>query len=45
MVSRRLFTGALYAQHINVFADSMRAAAQETGATIYIGAFLATEYV
>ena len=35
-------TGALYAQHINVFADSMRAAAQETGATIYIGAFLAT---
>jgi len=35
-------TGALYAQQLNVFADSMRAAAQETGATIYIGAFLAT---
>jgi hypothetical protein len=34
-------TGALYAQQLNVFADSMRAAAQETGATIYIGAFLA----
>jgi len=33
-------TGALYGQHWNVFADSMRAAAQETGATIYIGAVL-----
>src|SRR3984957_18538299 len=33
-------TGALYAQHVNVFADSMRAAAQQTGATIYIGATL-----
>ena len=33
-------TGALYGQHVNVFADSMRAAAQETGATIYIGATL-----
>jgi len=35
-----LVTGALYGQHVNVFADSMRAAAQETGATIYIGATL-----
>jgi len=33
-------TGALYAQHVNVFADSMRAAATQTGATIYIGATL-----
>jgi hypothetical protein len=33
-------TGALYAQHVNVFADSMRAAALQTGATIYIGATL-----
>ena len=33
-------TGALYGQHVNVFADSMRAAAQQTGATIYIGATL-----
>ncbi|HXD76152.1 MAG TPA: hypothetical protein VN616_00020 [Puia sp.] len=33
-------TGALYGQHWNVFADSMRAAAQEVGATIYIGAIL-----
>jgi hypothetical protein len=35
-----IVTGALYGQHVNVFADSMRAAAQETGATIYIGATL-----
>ena len=33
-------TGALYGKHVNVFADSMRAAAQQTGATIYIGATL-----
>jgi hypothetical protein len=33
-------TGALYGQHWNVFADSMRAAAQQIGATIYIGAIL-----
>ncbi len=33
-------TGALYGQHLKVFADSMRAAAQQTGATIYIGATL-----
>ena len=35
-----IVTGALYGQHVNVFADSMRAAAQQTGATIYIGATL-----
>ncbi|HTR29781.1 MAG TPA: hypothetical protein VMH27_10960 [Puia sp.] len=33
-------TGALYGRQWNVFADSMRAAAKETGATIYIGAVL-----
>lgn len=33
-------TGALYGKHVKVFADSMRAAAKETGATIYIGATL-----
>lgn len=33
-----LVTGALYAQHFKVFADSMRKAASEVGATIYIGA-------
>lgn len=33
-------TGALYGTHFNVFADSMRAAAQSIGATIYIGAIL-----
>ncbi len=31
-------TGALYAQHFKVFADSMRKAATEVGSTIYIGA-------
>ncbi|HSC52278.1 MAG TPA: hypothetical protein VLC98_01555 [Phnomibacter sp.] len=30
-------TGQLYGQHFKVFADSMRKAAQEVGATIYIG--------
>ncbi len=35
-----LITGALYGNHFKVFADSMRAAAAETGATIYIGATL-----
>ena len=35
-----LITGAIYGQHFKVFADSMRAAAQQTGATIYIGATL-----
>ena len=31
-------TGALYAQHFKVFADSMQKAAAEMGSTIYIGA-------
>jgi hypothetical protein len=31
-------TGALYAQHFRIFADSMRKAALEIGKTIYIGA-------
>ena len=35
-----LITGALYGQHVKVFVDSMRAAAQQVGATIYIGATL-----
>jgi len=33
-------TGALYGAHVKVFADSMRAAASQVGATIYIGATL-----
>ncbi len=33
-----IITGQLYGQHFRVFADSMRAAAAEVGATIYIGA-------
>lgn len=33
-------TGNLYGRHVQVFADSMRAAAQQTGASIYIGASL-----
>ncbi len=35
-----LVTGALYGQHVKVFADSMKAAAKAIGATIYIGATL-----
>ncbi|MFM2360533.1 MAG: hypothetical protein RLY16_2526 [Bacteroidota bacterium] len=35
-----IITGALYGTHFKVFADSMRAAARETGATIKIGAVL-----
>lgn len=35
-------TGTLYAQHFQVFADSMKKAAAEIGSTIYIGA-VATE--
>jgi len=35
-----MITGAVYGAHAKVFADSMRAAARETGATIYIGATL-----
>jgi len=30
-------SGALYGEHFNVFVDSMRAAANEVGSTIYIG--------
>ncbi|MDQ6901414.1 MAG: alpha-L-arabinofuranosidase [Bacteroidota bacterium] len=33
-------TGAVYGSHVKIFADSMKAAARETGATIYIGAEL-----
>ncbi|MBN2807490.1 MAG: T9SS type A sorting domain-containing protein, partial [Prolixibacteraceae bacterium] len=33
-----IITGQLYGQHFRVFADSMRAAAAEVGAIIYIGA-------
>lgn len=33
----RIITGQLYGQHFKIFADSMRAAATEIGATIYIG--------
>jgi hypothetical protein len=36
----QIITGALYGQHVKVFADSMRKAAQEIGKTIYIGAYL-----
>lgn len=38
-----IITGAVYGAHVKVFADSMRAAAQETGATIYIGAVIYQE--
>lgn len=34
----QIISGQLYGQHFNVFADSMRAAAAEVGATISIGA-------
>jgi hypothetical protein len=33
-------TGSLYGQHFKVFADSMKAAAQQIGSTIYIGAVI-----
>src|SRR6185312_13678643 len=33
-----IITGDLYGKHFNVFADSMRAAGKEVGATIFIGA-------
>jgi hypothetical protein len=36
----QIITGQLYGQHFRVFADSMRAAAAQVGATIYIGAQL-----
>ena len=38
-----IITGALYGKHVKVFADSMRAAAQQVGAAIYIGATLYQE--
>jgi hypothetical protein len=38
-----LITGAIYGSQFKVFADSMRAAAQQIGATIYIGATLYQE--
>jgi hypothetical protein len=38
-----IITGALYGKHFKVFADSMRKAAAETGAEIYIGAQLLQE--
>jgi hypothetical protein len=34
----QFLTGQLYAKHFKIFADSMKKAAAETGATIYIGA-------
>ena len=36
----QIITGALYGQHVKVFVDSMRKAAQDIGKTIYIGAYL-----
>lgn len=38
-----IITGELYGKHFKVFADSMRKAANEIGATIYIGAMLKEE--
>jgi hypothetical protein len=38
-----IITGELYGRHFNVFADSMRKAASEIGATIYIGAQIVIE--
>lgn len=35
-----IVNGNLYGQHFKVFVDSMKAAAQQIGATIYIGAYL-----
>lgn len=35
-----IVTGSLYGQHVKVFLDSMRKAAQEIGKTIYIGAYI-----
>jgi hypothetical protein len=35
-----IITGSLYGQHFKVFADSMKAAAQQIGSTIYIGAVI-----
>lgn len=38
-----IITGELYGKHFRIFADSMRKAASEIGATIYIGAMLKEE--
>ncbi|HUR09811.1 MAG TPA: hypothetical protein VM012_00490 [Flavitalea sp.] len=35
-----IITGALYGNHVKIFTDSMKKAAQETGKTIYISAYL-----
>lgn len=35
-----IITGALYGQHVKVFVDSMKKAAQEIGKTVFIGAYL-----
>ncbi len=35
-----IVTGALYGQHVKLFIDSMKKAAQEIGKTIYIGAYI-----
>ena len=35
-----IITGSLYGQHVKVFVDSMKKAAQEIGKTIYIGAYI-----
>jgi hypothetical protein len=35
-----IITGTLYGQHVKVFIDSMRKAAQEIGKTIYIGTYI-----
>jgi len=35
-----IITGSLYGQHVKIFIDSMKKAAQEIGKTIYIGAYL-----
>jgi hypothetical protein len=35
-----IITGAVYGQHVKVFVDSMKKAAQEIGKTIYIGAYI-----
>ncbi|MDB5015135.1 MAG: hypothetical protein JWQ25_3337 [Daejeonella sp.] len=39
----QIINGALYGKHFKVFADSMKKAAQEVGATIFIGAQLLQE--
>ncbi|MEI9922113.1 MAG: T9SS type A sorting domain-containing protein [Bacteroidota bacterium] len=38
-----IITGDLYGKHFNIFADSMRKAASEVGATIYLGLMLKEE--